>query len=1078
MRDTAKAAMRLVGGVALLAGIPLALVMTVGWPLPRVVPAFDELREAFDRRGVPTEVLVKTLAVIMWAAWAQLVIGVVIETIAAARGRQARRAPLLPGLQLLARQFVASAALVMSLLGPLRPANAAAAPLSHLEDIHHELTPAPAPPPIPAPPVTSPHDSPTGDYVVQRGDSYWGLAREHLGDGSRWRDMRDANVGRTVAPGRVIGAQDDDLRPGWSIRLPVTGAAPASKPAANTRKSAPLAGASDGPISQPVTRTEPGPAVAEPAAAGEVTVVVGDDFWQIAERELSERLGRAPTTEEIAPYWRQLVEANRTRLAPPGDPNLIYPGQHFVTPPVAGSPPASAGPPPTPSAPPARPSAPVPPPPPVQDPPAPPASSAAAPPASSAPAPPASSAPAPRAEEPVPAPPAGADATRPGDGGPVPETTAPPDPGQPRAPTSPAPPPPPTESGDTVSELVRPVGLAGGGVALAGLVLLLDRRRRAQQRHRRRGRRIAVPPPRLAHSETELRAGADIAAARLVDVALRAAAAGCGSTGLPALRWVEGSADSVLLVLASPASPPPGFSAASTDRWRTAVPPAELARFAGGAASPAPTLVPVGVADDGADLLVELEASGVATVSGPVDLATGFLRGLAVAAATVPWSEQPQVILAGMSGELCALPWVTASPSLTDALETAEAHAERTAAALQSTQAATTAQARAAGAVPDAWDPLVVLSACEPHELDDRRLTTLAERPHHAVAVVTPPGAAAATGRSFVLDEAGLLRIDGVDATAHARLLDETDARVVVEVLDIAARLDDTPPAEDMPTPRGAPAETKPAAGPGCLETLRDELDVVVRVLGEVEAVRIGAAGTEERLTPERQKGLEALTYLALRESAVDREDLEITLFPTGANATKTFHNTVSAARRLIGDDLFPPSTGGRYELSERVVTDYGLFCDLVARAEDIDDVTRAAAMLQEALGLVRGEPFTGVGRSYGWVSSHRGMIVAQVVDAAEELAEVRLATGDWRSAEWAARQGLLAFPCDERMYRLLMRTAAAAGNVSGVQRAFRELCDMVADPDSGVEPEDTIHPETVALLEQLTGSARHQMGA
>jgi DNA-binding SARP family transcriptional activator len=105
-------------------------------------------------------------------------------------------------------------------------------------------------------------------------------------------------------------------------------------------------------------------------------------------------------------------------------------------------------------------------------------------------------------------------------------------------------------------------------------------------------------------------------------------------------------------------------------------------------------------------------------------------------------------------------------------------------------------------------------------------------------------------------------------------------------------------------------------------------------------------------------------------------------------------------------------------------------------------------------------------------------MIVAQVVDAAEELAEVRLATGDWRAAEWAARQGLLAFPCDERMYRLLMRTAAAAGNVPGVQRTFRELCDMVADPDSGVEPEDTIHPETVALLEQLTGSARHQMGA
>ena len=104
-------------------------------------------------------------------------------------------------------------------------------------------------------------------------------------------------------------------------------------------------------------------------------------------------------------------------------------------------------------------------------------------------------------------------------------------------------------------------------------------------------------------------------------------------------------------------------------------------------------------------------------------------------------------------------------------------------------------------------------------------------------------------------------------------------------------------------------------------------------------------------------------------------------------------------------------------------------------------------------------------------------MIVAQVVDAAEELAEVRLATGDWRSAEWAARRGLRAFPSDERMYRLLMRTARAAGNIPGVQRVFRELCDVLADPDTGVEPEDTVHPETIELLEELTGSVDRSRG-
>ena len=87
----------------------------------------------------------------------------------------------------------------------------------------------------------------------------------------------------------------------------------------------------------------------------------------------------------------------------------------------------------------------------------------------------------------------------------------------------------------------------------------------------------------------------------------------------------------------------------------------------------------------------------------------------------------------------------------------------------------------------------------------------------------------------------------------------------------------------------------------------------------------------------------------------------------------------------------------------------------------------------------------------------------------------MRLASGDWRLAEWAARQALLAFPCDERMYRILMRSAATAGNIPAVERAFRELCAAIADPDDGVEPADTVHPDTVALLEELTSPTRHK---
>ena len=719
--------------------------------------------------------------------------------------------------------------------------------------------------------------------------------------------------------------------------------------------------------------------------------------------------------------------------------------------------------------------------------------------------------------------------------------------------------PVPEVAADEAEDPGFPIGLIGGGVATAGLVLLLDRRRRAQHRRRAAGRRVAMPEPPLDEAERQLRAGADTEAARLVDAALRAAAAGSGVGGPPELRWVEATSEHVTLVLREPAPAPAGFVAEAADRWRTSAPARELVELGSRAASLAPALVPIGTTESGAEVLVDLEASGVVSVAGPPHRVVPFLRAVAVAAATAPWTEQPRVLLVGMSGELTALPWVEVADTLGIALVDAENRAAEAVGALRSLRCASTAQARAAGATPDAWEPLVVVSS-DPPGPERYRLAALAARPGHAVAVVCPPGDSP-HGRFLTIDDDGWLRFDGADAPVRARQLADDDLRVVADLLEVAARTDDvaieeagepavrtpaapaarvearpggpgpdaapaagaagTEAAEAASSASGAPeagaagieaaqaaqaassasgAPGEPEAGAGQraseaeteretvpaptaltptrrLDDLLADVDVLVRVLGDVEAVRRRPDGSEERLVPARQKALEAITYLSLREVPVDREDLEIVLFPSGANATKTFHNTVAAARKTVGEDLFPPPSGGRYELSDRVVTDYGLFCELTAIAEEIEDAEEAAEVLSEALTLVMGEPFTGAGRGYGWVSPHRGMIVAQVVDVAEEVAEIRLATGDWRAAEWAARRGLRAFPCDERMYRLLMRAAHAAGNLPGVQRVFRELCEAVADPDDGVEPEDTIHPETVALLEELTGGTARSSG-
>lgn len=58
------------------------------------------------------------------------------------------------------------------------------------------------------------------------------------------------------------------------------------------------------------------------AAAASVVVVEGDHLWKISARHLGATAGN----EQIAPYWRQVVETNAPHLRS-GDPDLIYPGE-------------------------------------------------------------------------------------------------------------------------------------------------------------------------------------------------------------------------------------------------------------------------------------------------------------------------------------------------------------------------------------------------------------------------------------------------------------------------------------------------------------------------------------------------------------------------------------------------------------------------------------------------------------------------------------------------------------------------------------------------------------------------------
>ena len=117
----------LVALLAITLGVPWALARVAGWPLPTTWPHLERLPDVL-RDGLSDTFWVKAIALVVWLAWAQVIVAVGAEVVARVRGRSSDRHRGLGWAQTVAGQLVGALAVAGGLVGSAPHAVAAPAP--------------------------------------------------------------------------------------------------------------------------------------------------------------------------------------------------------------------------------------------------------------------------------------------------------------------------------------------------------------------------------------------------------------------------------------------------------------------------------------------------------------------------------------------------------------------------------------------------------------------------------------------------------------------------------------------------------------------------------------------------------------------------------------------------------------------------------------------------------------------------------------------------------------------------------------------------------------------------------------
>lgn len=219
---------------ALIAGVPVGLLLTAGPPLPRGLPSWSQFVAALTQTGIPDAAILEALAVVCWLLWLDLALAVTAEAVATTRGRPFPVPPFARPFQPFAAYLIASVVVAGSaaLSRPtstappgLRTALAASGvdqQVSSVQDFPQPVESGSAPrarEPVASEPAPQAVAAADDEYVVQQGDTLWGIAGRTLGDPLRWPQIFRLNQGRAEPDGRTL--EDPHwIFPRWILELP------------------------------------------------------------------------------------------------------------------------------------------------------------------------------------------------------------------------------------------------------------------------------------------------------------------------------------------------------------------------------------------------------------------------------------------------------------------------------------------------------------------------------------------------------------------------------------------------------------------------------------------------------------------------------------------------------------------------------------------------------------------------------------------------------------------------------------------------------------------------------------------